>query len=211
MNPRVWMASGHVTAFNDPLIDCKACKSRHRADNLIEDWLAENPIEGVSAEAMTNDEMVAFIREHNIVCPVCGKNDFTDIRKFNLMFKTHQGVTEGHGQRGLPAPGDRSGHLRQLQERPAHHPPQDTLRRLPDRQELPQRDNPGQLHLPHPRVRADGAGVLLPAGDGPRVVRLLARLLPRLAGRPGHEGGESPPARPRPGGAGLLLQSDDGL
>ena len=94
MNPRVWMASGHVTAFNDPLIDCKACKSRHRADNLIEDWLAENPIEGVSAEAMTNDEMVAFIREHNIVCPVCGKNDFTDIRKFNLMFKTHQGVTE---------------------------------------------------------------------------------------------------------------------
>ena len=94
MNPRVWMASGHVTAFNDPLIDCKACKSRHRADNLIEDWLVENPIEGVSAEAMTNDEMVAFIREHNIVCPVCGKNDFTDIRKFNLMFKTHQGVTE---------------------------------------------------------------------------------------------------------------------
>ena len=94
MNPQVWVASGHVTTFNDPLIDCKSCKSRHRADKLIEDWLAENPLEGVSAEAMTNEEMVAFIREHNIPCPVCGKCDFTDIRKFNLMFKTHQGVTE---------------------------------------------------------------------------------------------------------------------
>ena len=94
MNPQVWVASGHVTTFNDPLIDCKSCKSRHRADKLIEDWLAENPMEGVSAEAMSNEEMVAFIREHNIPCPVCGKCDFTDIRKFNLMFKTHQGVTE---------------------------------------------------------------------------------------------------------------------
>ena len=94
MNPQVWVASGHVTTFNDPLIDCKSCKSRHRADKLIEDWLAENPMEGVSAEAMSNEEMVAFIREHNIPCPVCGKCDFTDIRKFNLMFKTHQGVPE---------------------------------------------------------------------------------------------------------------------
>ena len=94
MNPQVWVASGHVTTFNDPLIDCKSCKSRHRADKLIEDWLAENPLEGVSAEAMSNEEMVAFIREHSIPCPVCGKCDFTDIRKFNLMFKTHQGVTE---------------------------------------------------------------------------------------------------------------------
>ena len=94
MNPEIWVASGHVTTFNDPLIDCKACKSRHRADKLIEDYLAENPMEGVSAEAMTNEEMVAFIREHNVPCPVCGKSDFTDIRKFNLMFKTHQGVTE---------------------------------------------------------------------------------------------------------------------
>ena len=94
MNPQVWVASGHVTTFNDPLIDCKACKMRHRADKLIEDWLKENPVEGANVEAMTNDEMVAFIREHNIPCPGCGKSDFTDIRKFNLMFKTHQGVTE---------------------------------------------------------------------------------------------------------------------
>ena len=94
MNPQVWVASGHVTTFNDPLIDCKACKMRHRADKLIEDWLKDNPVEGANVEAMTNDEMVAFIREHNIPCPGCGKSDFTDIRKFNLMFKTHQGVTE---------------------------------------------------------------------------------------------------------------------
>ena len=94
MNPQVWVASGHVSTFNDPLIDCKACKMRHRADKLIEGWLAENPMPDVNVEAMTNDEMVAFIREQQIPCPGCGKSDFTDIRKFNLMFKTHQGVTE---------------------------------------------------------------------------------------------------------------------
>ncbi|MBQ3404809.1 MAG: glycine--tRNA ligase [Oscillospiraceae bacterium] len=94
MNPQVWVASGHVTTFNDPLIDCKACKMRHRADKLIEDWLAENPMDDVNVEAMTNEDMVAFIRENNVACPGCGKSDFTDIRKFNLMFKTHQGVTE---------------------------------------------------------------------------------------------------------------------
>lgn len=93
MNPQVWVASGHVTTFNDPLIDCKACKMRHRADKLIEDWLKENPVDA-NVEAMTNDEMVGFIRAHEIPCPGCGKSDFTDIRKFNLMFKTHQGVTE---------------------------------------------------------------------------------------------------------------------
>ena len=94
MNREVWVASGHVTTFNDPLIDCKACKMRHRADKLIEEWLKENPMEGVNVEAMTNDDMVAFIRENKVPCPGCGKCDFTDIRKFNLMFKTHQGVTE---------------------------------------------------------------------------------------------------------------------
>ena len=94
MNPQVWVASGHVTTFNDPLIDCKSCKMRHRADKLIEGWLEENPREGVIVEAMTNDDMVAFIKDNAIPCPGCGKCDFTDIRKFNLMFKTHQGVTE---------------------------------------------------------------------------------------------------------------------
>ena len=94
MNPQVWVASGHVNTFNDPLIDCKACKMRHRADKLIEDYLAANGIEDVNVEAMDNDSLVAYIREKQIPCPGCGKSDFTDIRKFNLMFKTHQGVTE---------------------------------------------------------------------------------------------------------------------
>ena len=94
MNPQVWGASGHVTTLTDPLIDCKSCKMRHRADKLIEDWLKANPKESVNVETMTNEEMVAFIRENKVSCPGCGKSDFTDIRKFNLMFKTHQGVTE---------------------------------------------------------------------------------------------------------------------
>ena len=94
MNSQVWVASGHVVNFNDPLIDCKCCKMRHRADKLIEDWLAENPTEGVVVEAMNNDQMVDFINEKQIPCPGCGKTEFTGIRKFNLMFKTHIGVTE---------------------------------------------------------------------------------------------------------------------
>ena len=96
MNPRVWVASGHVTNFNDPLIDCKGCKRRHRADKLIEEWAKENGVD-VNVEAMTNDQMVAYIREQQIPCPGCGKSDFSDIKKFNLMFKTHQGVTEDSG------------------------------------------------------------------------------------------------------------------
>jgi glycyl-tRNA synthetase len=94
MNPQVWVASGHVATFNDPLIDCKACKMRHRADKLIEDYHFANAITDVVVEAMDNEQMVAYIREKGIVCPGCGKCEFTEIRKFNLMFKTHQGVTE---------------------------------------------------------------------------------------------------------------------
>ncbi|NLO48619.1 MAG: glycine--tRNA ligase [Clostridiales bacterium] len=94
MNRRVWVASGHVSTFNDPLIDCKACKTRHRADKLAEDWILKNEITDVVAETMDNDTLIAYIREQGIACPSCGKSDFTDIRKFNLMFKTHQGVTE---------------------------------------------------------------------------------------------------------------------
>jgi len=94
MNPRVWEASGHVSTFNDPLIDCKGCKMRHRADKLIEDWNSGNNITGVVIEAMDNDDLIAYIRDKNVTCPHCGKSDFTDIRKFNLMFKTFQGVNE---------------------------------------------------------------------------------------------------------------------
>ena len=88
MNPNVWKASGHIDTFSDPLVDCKSCKTRHRADKLVE----EN---GVSdAAGMSHEELMAYIKEHNIVCPNCGKMDYTDIREFNLMFKTFQGVTE---------------------------------------------------------------------------------------------------------------------
>ncbi|MCL2517652.1 MAG: glycine--tRNA ligase [Oscillospiraceae bacterium] len=93
MNPEVWVGSGHVVNFNDPLIDCKSCKMRHRADKLIEEWVLANNSD-VRVEAMTNDEMSAFIMENKIACPGCGKSEFTPIRKFNMMFKTFQGVTE---------------------------------------------------------------------------------------------------------------------
>ena len=94
MNPEVWVASGHVSTFNDPLIDCKSCKMRHRADKLVEDYNAANGITDVNVEAMDGEALVAYIREQGVTCPGCGKSDFTDIRRFNLMFKTHQGVTE---------------------------------------------------------------------------------------------------------------------
>ena len=93
MNPEVWVASGHVGGFSDPLMDCKACKTRHRADKLIEDYAAENHLD-VNPAGWTNEEMSKYIADNGIACPACGAKDFTDIRKFNLMFKTYQGVTE---------------------------------------------------------------------------------------------------------------------
>ncbi len=93
MNPQVWVASGHVGGFSDPLIDCRQCKTRHRADNIIEDYNRENNISMV-VDPSNHEAMVSYIREHRIPCPNCGGHDFTDIRKFNLMFKTYQGVTE---------------------------------------------------------------------------------------------------------------------
>ncbi len=93
MNRNVWVASGHVGTFNDPLMDCKACKARFRADKLIEDWGRERD-EEIIADGWSNEQYESFIEEHQIACPTCGKHDFTGIRKFNLMFKTHQGVNE---------------------------------------------------------------------------------------------------------------------
>ncbi len=88
MNPQTWVASGHLGGFSDPLMDCKECKTRHRADNLIEDF------DGTNVAGWSNEEMTAYIKEKAIPCPDCGKHNFTDIRQFNLMFKTFQGVTE---------------------------------------------------------------------------------------------------------------------
>lgn len=88
MNPQTWVASGHIGGFSDPLMDCKECKTRHRADNLIEDF------DGTNVAGWSNEQMMDYINEKGIVCPNCGKHNFTDIRQFNLMFKTFQGVTE---------------------------------------------------------------------------------------------------------------------
>ena len=93
MNPETWVASGHVGGFSDPLMDCKQCKARHRADKLIEDYAATNNTNDNPA-AWTFEQMSAFIKEKNIACPVCGGHEFTEIKKFNLMFKTFIGVTE---------------------------------------------------------------------------------------------------------------------
>ena len=93
MNPEVWVASGHVGGFSDPLIDCKNCKSRYRADKLIEDWNAENEKQ-VQVDGWNDDQLTAYITDNNIACPHCDSHNFTGIRKFNLMFKTFQGVTE---------------------------------------------------------------------------------------------------------------------
>lgn len=93
MNRNVWVASGHVGNFNDPLMDCKACKERFRADKLIEDF-AHGKGEDVQADGWSNDQLESYIQEHKIPCPTCGKHDFTGIRKFNMMFKTFQGVNE---------------------------------------------------------------------------------------------------------------------
>ena len=93
MNPQVWVASGHVGGFADPLIDCKECKTRHRADKLIEDWMKEHDCVEI-VDGWPDEKMIEYMNKNKIVCPNCGKQNFTEIRKFNLMFKTFQGVTE---------------------------------------------------------------------------------------------------------------------
>lgn len=90
MNPNVWVASGHVASFSDPLIDCKSCKTRHRADKLIEEFT-----EGAeTGDGWSNEKLESFIAENGVVCPTCGKGDFTSIRQFNLLFETSMGVTQ---------------------------------------------------------------------------------------------------------------------
>ena len=93
MNPETWVASGHLSSFSDPLIDCKECKTRHRADKLIEEWAYKNG-KDIVADGWSDEELLNYIIDNKIVCPNCGKLNFTNIRKFNLMFKTFQGVTE---------------------------------------------------------------------------------------------------------------------
>ena len=96
MNPQTWVASGHVGGFSDPLMDCKQCHARHRADKLIEEFAHDNNIDlgAESCDGWSNEQMEGWIAEHKVPCPDCGAHDFTNIRQFNLMFKTYQGVTE---------------------------------------------------------------------------------------------------------------------
>ena len=93
MNSQVWEASGHIGGFSDPLMDCKSCKTRHRADNLVEDYIAKKK-KDIKIAGWSNEQLSQYIQDNHIVCPVCGKCDFTPIKQFNLMFKTFQGVTE---------------------------------------------------------------------------------------------------------------------
>ncbi|AWI07376.1 glycine--tRNA ligase [Clostridium drakei] len=94
MNSEVWVASGHIGNFTDPLMDCKECKSRFRADKIVEEHMTENGVEKASADGWSNEKLKQYIVDNEIECPNCGKKNFTDIRQFNLMFKTYQGVTE---------------------------------------------------------------------------------------------------------------------
>ncbi|KPU46061.1 glycine--tRNA ligase [Oxobacter pfennigii] len=94
MNPQTWVASGHVGGFSDPLMDCKECKARFRADKLIEEHFVETGNKDALVDGWSNEKMLQYIKDNNIKCPECGAQNFTDIRKFNLMFKTFQGVTE---------------------------------------------------------------------------------------------------------------------
>ncbi|MCX8074756.1 MAG: glycine--tRNA ligase [Clostridia bacterium] len=94
MNPKTWEASGHIGGFSDPLIDCKECKSRFRADKIIEEYAFDNKLDIKVSDGMTDQELIEILNKYNIICPKCGKHNYTDIRKFNLMFKTFQGVTE---------------------------------------------------------------------------------------------------------------------
>ena len=134
MNPQTWIASGHLGGFSDPLMDCKECHERFRADKLIEDFCAEHDIaiEG-SVDAWSPGEEMEFIKEHEVGCPSCGKHNFTDIRQFNLMFKTFQGVTEDAKNTVYLRTGDCTGYLRKLQKRTAYFQKENSVRNRSDR------------------------------------------------------------------------------
>ena len=149
-HPRVWEACGHLAGFTDPMVDCRACKQRFRADHLDARSLCPR-------EAARSTRARRRLRAHR------GARLQPDVRD-------DRRPGEGDGLDGLPAPRDRAGHLHQLQERPAVRAQEAAVRHRPGRQVVPQRDHAGQLHLPHARVRADGDGVLRPARRGAAVV-----------------------------------------
>ena len=158
----VWAASGHLDAFVDPLTECQSCHKRFRADHLEEAYEAKH------------GSPPASLQELN--CPNCGnKGTFTEPKMFNGLMKTYLGPVESDEGLHYLRPGDRAGHLRQLQQRGDRRAQEAAVRHRAGRQVLPQRDHPGQLHLPYARVRADGDGVLRRAGHRRAVARVLAR------------------------------------
>ena len=127
MNSQTWVASGHLGGFSDPLMDCKSCKERFRADKLIEDYMAEHNIEiEGSVDGWSQEQMKQYIDDNNICCPSCGKHDFTDIRQFNLMFKTSRELPRMQKHR-ISASGDCAGYLCKLQERTENLPQEDPV------------------------------------------------------------------------------------
>ena len=167
--PAVFEASGHLQNFSDPLVDCRGCGARHRADKLADPD----------------------------ACPDCGRTGaFTEARQFNLMFSTHAGPVADSAAEVFLRPETAQGRLRELHERAAHQPPPPAVRHRPDRQVVPQRDNARQLRLPHPRVRADGARVLRSARPGRPVVSLLVRGPDAVVPRPRHRRRPAAPAPP---------------
>ena len=123
MNPQTWVASGHVGGFSDPLMDCKECKERFRADKLIEDHMASHDMPEVVVDGWTNEEMKKFVDDNQVACPSCGAHNFTDIRQFNL-----PGRNRGCEKRGLSASRNRTGYLRKLQKCAENHKKKTALR-----------------------------------------------------------------------------------
>ncbi len=171
MNPHVWEASGHVDTFADPMVDCKDCKRRFRADELAHH---------VPASAHGHAEATPVIR-----CPECG-GELTEPRMFNLMFKTFVGPVEDDAAVVYLRPETAQGIFVNFDNVLTDHAPEAPLRHRPDRQGLPQRDHPRQLHLPRPRVRADGDRVLRQAGHGRGVARALGGGALQLVPEPRH-------------------------
>ena len=195
---QVWVASGHVGVFTDPLVECLHCHKRFRADHLQEDFAERKGLADPDAVALTE-----------VACPNCGtRGQWTEPRDFNMMLKTYLGVDRGRVRAALPAPGDRAGHLRQLRQRRADHAGR-SRRSASARWASSFRNEitPGQLHLPHPRVRADGDGVLRRAGHRRGVAPVLDRRAHPLVHRPRHRRRQPAALRAPAGEAVALLQA----
>ena len=169
MNSRVWEASGHTASFTDPKMDCKECKARFRADNLIEAHSKGK----VNPDTMSNEEMEAYIAEHKVACPNCGKHNWTPIRTFNLMFETSRGVTDESQNKIYLRPETAQGEFVNFLNVQRTTRAKIPFRHRADRQSLPQRDHARQLHLPHHRIRTDGTPVVLQRGHRPSILRRI--------------------------------------